>query len=226
MAVVRRTRRAAPASAIAGRFRDSSRPARVSEGQSSRLRTRLQPSRRRLPARRRRSPAAHFPRGESGPRRRGTAAAATGRQAADGGEERRVLQAEQSLRGAERDRDGQRSDGRERSPVGGTHGDLNRIAARCPHAHGRQSLTLDNPAEQNSPNTLPWWSVRYAPLYFGRNEGAALRCVYHGWAFDADGDAWTFPASRSRSATRCGCGLTPPASPAGSCGPTWVHTTR
>ncbi|HSB40480.1 MAG TPA: Rieske 2Fe-2S domain-containing protein [Methylomirabilota bacterium] len=28
---------------------------------------------------------------------------------------------------------------------------------------------------------------RQASLYFGRNEGCGLRCVYHGWKFDADG---------------------------------------
>jgi phenylpropionate dioxygenase-like ring-hydroxylating dioxygenase large terminal subunit len=28
---------------------------------------------------------------------------------------------------------------------------------------------------------------RQVSLYFGRNEGCGLRCVYHGWKFDADG---------------------------------------
>ena len=35
---------------------------------------------------------------------------------------------------------------------------------------------------------------RGASLYFGRNEGAALRCVYHGWAFDADGRCVDMPS--------------------------------
>ena len=35
---------------------------------------------------------------------------------------------------------------------------------------------------------------RGASLYFGRNEGAALRCVYHGWAFDADGKCVDMPS--------------------------------
>ncbi len=35
---------------------------------------------------------------------------------------------------------------------------------------------------------------RGASLYFGRNEGAALRCVYHGWAFDADGHCVDMPS--------------------------------
>src|SRR6266511_4344767 len=28
---------------------------------------------------------------------------------------------------------------------------------------------------------------RQASLFFGRNEGCGLRCVYHGWKFDVDG---------------------------------------
>jgi phthalate 4,5-dioxygenase oxygenase subunit len=35
---------------------------------------------------------------------------------------------------------------------------------------------------------------RGASLYFGRNEGAALRCVYHGWAFDVDGRCVDMPS--------------------------------
>jgi len=35
---------------------------------------------------------------------------------------------------------------------------------------------------------------RGASLYFGRNEGDALRCVYHGWAFDADGRCVDMPS--------------------------------
>jgi phthalate 4,5-dioxygenase len=35
---------------------------------------------------------------------------------------------------------------------------------------------------------------RGASLYFGRNEGAALRCVYHGWAFDAGGRCVDMPS--------------------------------
>jgi phenylpropionate dioxygenase-like ring-hydroxylating dioxygenase large terminal subunit len=35
---------------------------------------------------------------------------------------------------------------------------------------------------------------RGASLYFGRNEDAALRCVYHGWAFDADGRCVDMPS--------------------------------
>jgi len=34
---------------------------------------------------------------------------------------------------------------------------------------------------------------RNAPLFFGRNEEAGLRCVYHGWKFDADGQCVDMP---------------------------------
>ncbi|HEY1666228.1 MAG TPA: Rieske 2Fe-2S domain-containing protein, partial [Trebonia sp.] len=35
---------------------------------------------------------------------------------------------------------------------------------------------------------------RGASLYFGRNEEASLRCVYHGWAFDVDGKCVDMPS--------------------------------
>jgi len=41
--------------------------------------------------------------------------------------------------------------------------------------------------QQNCPH-------RGASLYFGRNEDAALRCVYHGWAFDVDGTCVDMPS--------------------------------
>jgi phthalate 4,5-dioxygenase oxygenase subunit len=34
---------------------------------------------------------------------------------------------------------------------------------------------------------------RGAPLYFGRNEDAGLRCVYHGWKFDVSGQCVDLP---------------------------------
>jgi phthalate 4,5-dioxygenase oxygenase subunit len=34
---------------------------------------------------------------------------------------------------------------------------------------------------------------RGASLYFGRNENASIRCVYHGWAFDVDGKCVDMP---------------------------------
>jgi phthalate 4,5-dioxygenase len=35
---------------------------------------------------------------------------------------------------------------------------------------------------------------RGASLYFGRNEDASIRCVYHGWAFDVDGKCVDMPS--------------------------------
>jgi phthalate 4,5-dioxygenase oxygenase subunit len=34
---------------------------------------------------------------------------------------------------------------------------------------------------------------RNAPLFFGRNEESGLRCVYHGWKFDVDGNCLDMP---------------------------------
>jgi phenylpropionate dioxygenase-like ring-hydroxylating dioxygenase large terminal subunit len=34
---------------------------------------------------------------------------------------------------------------------------------------------------------------RSAPLFFGRNEECGLRCVYHGWKFDVDGNCVELP---------------------------------
>jgi phenylpropionate dioxygenase-like ring-hydroxylating dioxygenase large terminal subunit len=39
----------------------------------------------------------------------------------------------------------------------------------------------------------PYCSHKLAPLFFGRNEGCGLRCVYHGWKFDADGRCVDMP---------------------------------
>ena len=35
---------------------------------------------------------------------------------------------------------------------------------------------------------------RHASLYFGRNEDCGLRCVYHGWKFDVDGNCVDIPS--------------------------------
>ena len=40
---------------------------------------------------------------------------------------------------------------------------------------------------------------RRAPLFFGRNEECGLRCVYHGWKFDADGNCVDLPTEPSSS---------------------------
>jgi phthalate 4,5-dioxygenase len=40
---------------------------------------------------------------------------------------------------------------------------------------------------------------RRAPLYFGRNEESGLRCVYHGWKFDANGACVDMPSEPAES---------------------------
>src|SRR5579872_5564403 len=40
---------------------------------------------------------------------------------------------------------------------------------------------------------------RGASLFFGRNEGAGLRCVYHGWKFDTQGNCVDMPNEPAES---------------------------
>jgi phenylpropionate dioxygenase-like ring-hydroxylating dioxygenase large terminal subunit len=40
---------------------------------------------------------------------------------------------------------------------------------------------------------------RRAPLFFGRNEECGLRCVYHGWKFDVDGNCVDVPSEPASS---------------------------
>ncbi len=40
---------------------------------------------------------------------------------------------------------------------------------------------------------------RRAPLFFGRNEECGLRCVYHGWKFDVDGNCVDLPSEPATS---------------------------
>ena len=40
---------------------------------------------------------------------------------------------------------------------------------------------------------------RGTSLYFGRNEECGLRCIYHGWKFDVDGNVLETPAEPSGS---------------------------
>ncbi|MDA0238649.1 MAG: Rieske 2Fe-2S domain-containing protein [Proteobacteria bacterium] len=42
---------------------------------------------------------------------------------------------------------------------------------------------------------------RRASLYFGRNEECGLRCVYHGWKFDVDGNCVDMPSEPNPSKT-------------------------
>ncbi len=45
---------------------------------------------------------------------------------------------------------------------------------------------------------------RRAPLFFGRNEECGLRCVYHGWKFDADGNCVEMPSEPSDTPMKAG----------------------
>ena len=40
---------------------------------------------------------------------------------------------------------------------------------------------------------------RRAPMFFGRNENCGLRCVYHGWKFDRDGNCVDMPSEPADS---------------------------
>src|SRR5918998_6120570 len=40
---------------------------------------------------------------------------------------------------------------------------------------------------------------RGAPMFFGRNEENGLRCVYHGWKFDVDGECVDMPNEPAES---------------------------
>jgi phenylpropionate dioxygenase-like ring-hydroxylating dioxygenase large terminal subunit len=48
----------------------------------------------------------------------------------------------------------------------------------------------------------PYCSHKLAPLFFGRNEDCGLRCVYHGWKFDADGQCVDMPNVDAANAER------------------------
>jgi len=66
---------------------------------------------------------------------------------------------------------------------------------------------------------------RRAPLFFGRNEECGLRCVYHGWKFDADGRCLDMPNEPPESSFKDRIQLKsyrPPKSVASS-GSTWAR---
>ena len=54
-----------------------------------------------------------------------------------------------------------------------TNGEVGLVDAHCPH--------------------------RRAPMFYGRNEECGLRCVYHGWKFDRNGDCVDMPSEPSGS---------------------------
>ena len=81
-------------------------------------------------------------------------------------------------------------------------GDVGLLAAACPH--------------------------RGASLFFGRNEEAGLRCVYHGWKFDTTGACIDMPSEPAESQLQeQGAARRPTRrmSPAASSGPTWGRRT-
>src|SRR5438067_10503710 len=43
---------------------------------------------------------------------------------------------------------------------------------------------------------------RGASLFFGRNEECGLRCVYHGWKFDVEGNCVDMPSEPAESSFR------------------------
>jgi phthalate 4,5-dioxygenase len=43
---------------------------------------------------------------------------------------------------------------------------------------------------------------RLAPLFYGRNEDCGIRCVYHGWKFDVDGNCMDLPTEQPGSPMR------------------------
>src|SRR5690348_16080828 len=45
---------------------------------------------------------------------------------------------------------------------------------------------------------------RTASLFFGRNEECGLRCVYHGWKFDVDGNCVDLPSEPADSPMKAG----------------------
>src|SRR6187397_2112983 len=51
-------------------------------------------------------------------------------------------------------------------------------------------------------------SHRGADLFLGRNEECGLRCVYHGWKFDADGQCVDIPTMARDEGLRARVGIT------------------
>jgi nitrite reductase/ring-hydroxylating ferredoxin subunit len=49
---------------------------------------------------------------------------------------------------------------------------------------------------------------RRAPLFFGRNEECGIRCVYHGWKFDVDGNCVDLPSEPETSPMKATIKLT------------------
>ena len=72
-------------------------------------------------------------------------------------------------------------------------------------------------------------SHRRASLVFARNEECGLRCLYHGWKFDVDGNVVEMASEPGRQPHPASASSTRPirrARPAASCGPIWGRPTR
>jgi phenylpropionate dioxygenase-like ring-hydroxylating dioxygenase large terminal subunit len=69
---------------------------------------------------------------------------------------------------------------------------------------------------------------RGASMFFGRNEEDGLRCVYHGWKFDVDGNCMDMPSEppESNFKARFASQPTPWQSGAAWSGPTWARVSR
>src|ERR1700733_2203291 len=61
---------------------------------------------------------------------------------------------------------------------------------------------------------------RRAPMFFGRNEECGLRCVYHGWKFDRNGNCVDMPSEPPDSLfkTKVSIGSYPTGMPGGPVG--------
>ena len=59
---------------------------------------------------------------------------------------------------------------------------------------------------------------RGANLYFGRNEECGLRCAFHGWKFDIDGNCIDLPTSPPVRCSRVSRPVQRPRRPAMPCG--------
>jgi phthalate 4,5-dioxygenase oxygenase subunit len=66
---------------------------------------------------------------------------------------------------------------------------------------------------------------RGASLFFGRNEEDGLRCVYHGWKYDAEGRCVDMPSEPAESnfKTKVTARAYPRSNAAASSGPTWAR---
>ena len=100
----------------------------------------------------------------------------------------------------------------------GARAPARRAADRLPRHQRAASACIQN----NCPH-------RGASLFFGRNEEAGLRCVYHGWKFDVDGNCIDMPNEPAESdfkSTRSRPSPIRRRSAAASSGPIWARARR